>query len=177
MVFVKDEGSKHKARERYIIVKIDGLHAEVQKLDDKSMSRRYKVSLTNLYPATAKDTSHRLYHKCDRTDPTSKESDDNDDDFVLYDGNLLIDDGSNPSDETEKNEDNVEIPSATPQRPSSVRYRQPLPGYVVVIMNSDPGGSASLRVTDGPFDSRRDKAPTTLYTTYIYILILQHSFF
>ena len=53
----------------------------------------------------------------------------------------------------------------------------PLPGCVVVIMNSDPSGSASLRVTDGPFNSKRGKAPTTLYTTYIYILILQHSFF
>ena len=56
-----------------------------------------------------------MYHGDDRFDPTSEESDDYDDDSVLHDRNPLSDDGSNPSDVTEDNEDNVEVPSAAPQ--------------------------------------------------------------
>ena len=43
-------------------------------------------------------TNNQLYHGDDRFDPTSEESDDTDDDFVLHDRNPLSDDGSNPSD-------------------------------------------------------------------------------
>ena len=65
-----------------------------------------------------------MYHGDDRFDPTSEESDDTDDDSVLHDRNPLSDDGSNPSDVIEDNENNVEVPPATPQRPRSDRSRQ-----------------------------------------------------
>ena len=51
LVFIKDERNKNKARDRYVITKIEGKYAKLQKLASKFCSRRYDVPLVNLYPA------------------------------------------------------------------------------------------------------------------------------
>jgi hypothetical protein len=53
LVYVKDEGSKHKARDRYIIVKLDEKYASIQKFGDKFMARQYQVPLSQLFPASS----------------------------------------------------------------------------------------------------------------------------
>ena len=52
LVFIKDECSKEKARDKYILTKVTGNNALVQKLSDSIlMSRQYMVPLNRLYPA------------------------------------------------------------------------------------------------------------------------------
>ena len=124
LVFIKDEGSKHKARERYIIVKIDGLYAEIQKLDDKFMSRQYKVPITNLFPASAIESSPKLCHEWDCKDTTSDDSND-EYDITFSDDETLSENGSNQSDEMENAENHDVTPPVTQQRAPSTRRRQP----------------------------------------------------
>lgn len=57
LVFIKDEGTKHSPRERYIIVKITNQDAVLQKMNgSKLMSKRYEVPLTRIFPVIAKLT-------------------------------------------------------------------------------------------------------------------------
>ena len=83
LVFIKDEGHKNKARERYIITKIEDKYAFLQKLTHKFMSRIYKIPLVQIYPTFHKSQS-RHYHDWDNRSSSESESDDDDvysDDF------------------------------------------------------------------------------------------------
>ena len=74
LVFIKGEGSKNQARDRYIITKIEGSYAIVQKLGTQFMSRQYKIPLNQLYLAT-KSSSINQYHDWDRRHTTTDTSD------------------------------------------------------------------------------------------------------
>ena len=59
LVYIKDEGTKHSPRERYIIIKITNQDAILQKMNgSKLMSKRYEVPLTRIFPVIAKLTEH-----------------------------------------------------------------------------------------------------------------------
>ena len=60
LVYIKSEGSKHKARDRYIIVKIEGLYAILQEFGDKFMSRQYKVPIGNIFLAPSTSKLHSI---------------------------------------------------------------------------------------------------------------------
>ena len=70
LVFIKDEGHKNKARERYIITKIDDKYVFLQKLTHKFMSRIYKIPLVHIYPTFHKSQS-RHYHDWDNRSPST----------------------------------------------------------------------------------------------------------
>ena len=56
LVFIKSEGNKNNPRERYIITKIEGTEAVLQKMNSLSLaSKKYEVPLTHLLPAVDKD--------------------------------------------------------------------------------------------------------------------------
>ena len=59
LVYIKDEGSKNKARDRYIIVKIDNKYAFIQKFGDKFMAKQYQVPLSQLFPASSPPVQER----------------------------------------------------------------------------------------------------------------------
>ena len=112
MVFIKNEGSKVKARDRYIIVKIEGVYAILQKFGDKFMSRQYKVPVSNIYQAPS-CSSHMPHHDWDNShtglnDTTSDE----DDGSILEDD----DDGVSPEPEAPGNEDPQAPVQQRPQR-------------------------------------------------------------
>ena len=51
LVFIKDERSKYKARDRYIIRSIDVRYVQLQKLSFKFTSRKHTVSMSEMYCA------------------------------------------------------------------------------------------------------------------------------
>ena len=79
LVFIKDEGDKTMARDRYIITKLDGNMCTVMKLNkSKFQKKEYEVKLTEVFPVTP--TIH-ISDNCER----GLESSDEDMDWV--DGN------------------------------------------------------------------------------------------
>ena len=57
MVLIKDDSSK-KIREQHIIVNLDSCNAYVQKLNETNfVNKKYKVSLTKIYPILPPNTS------------------------------------------------------------------------------------------------------------------------
>ena len=61
LVFIKHEKQKHKLRDRFIVTKIEGPNASIQKLNEKFMSRQYVVPITRLYlaqPSTNSDSDN-----------------------------------------------------------------------------------------------------------------------
>ena len=70
LVFIKDERNKYKARDRYIVVSIDDKNAQLQKLTDKFMSKKYIVPLVKLYPASGPPSRlpYASYSPCDDDD-------------------------------------------------------------------------------------------------------------
>ena len=77
LVFIKGEGSKFQARDRYIIVSIEGSHAIIQKLGTQFMSRQYKVPLNQLYLAS-KSSPTNQHQDWDRRHTTTTDSSDTD---------------------------------------------------------------------------------------------------
>ena len=73
-VFIKHERNKKNPRDRYIVTKINGDNALVQKLCGQFMSRQYNVPLNKLYPA-ANPTTNRDYDSR-RYDSNSSSDDD-----------------------------------------------------------------------------------------------------
>ena len=130
LVFIKSEGSKNQARDRYIITKIEGSHAILQKLGAKFMSRQYKVPLQDLYPSS-RPPSVDLYNNPDKVRTTSDSSDS---DFIPESSDL----DDTPLDDATDNEADAEavderpdaadaaaIPLVPPLRNRPQRLRQP----------------------------------------------------
>ena len=84
MVFIKDERNKNKARNRYIIVKIEGRYATLQNLTTKFSSRQYQVPLVNLYLACGPSNNFTDLQLREQTDSS-------DSDFVEEPADDLID--------------------------------------------------------------------------------------
>ena len=80
LVYVKHDNNKHKIRDRFIVTKMEGPNAILQKINDKFMSKEYIVPLTRLYTAQPRNDHSELH--------ISSSSSDDDDDFGLY-----VDDG------------------------------------------------------------------------------------
>ena len=74
LVFIKHERNKNHPRDRYIVTKINGDNALVQKLCSQFMSRQYTVPLNKLYPAS-NPTTNRDYDSR-RYDSNSSSDDD-----------------------------------------------------------------------------------------------------
>ena len=125
LVFIKQEGDKHKARERYIVTKVENNKATLQKITQKFMARTYLVPLSHLYLAQGKGQSKHSI--------VSKETSDSESDEDYIDGNednnsdiaeqTESDDHSPDNDsESENNEDTYvsEPPQRTRRQPAWV---------------------------------------------------------
>ena len=116
MVFIKNEGSKIKARDRYIIVKIEGSYAILQKFGDKFMSRQYRVPLTNIYQAPS-CSSHMAYHDWDNSHACLNDDSSDDEDVINGD--------TDPPEPDATAADNPDRPQAPiQQRPHPQRHRR-----------------------------------------------------
>ena len=99
LVFIKSEGSKHKPRERYIIINIAGRKATLQKMNaTKFCSRKYEVDLNKIFPVV---TNHEGY--CD----TPNYVDDNESDTSVdeIDGHSSVQGDEDPVTEGSEEED------------------------------------------------------------------------
>ena len=119
LVFVKNEGSKNQARDRYIITKIEGSRATLQKLGTQFMSRRYLVPMSQLYTASgqsAEDHSNNAQIASDSSDSDyNPESSDDADNTSIHD---VADEGTDV-------EAQVDPPAAAPPDPIPPRQQPP----------------------------------------------------
>ena len=110
LVYIKTERDKHKPRDRYIITKIDGLNALIQKLNDKLMSRQYQIPLAQLYLAQPTHTTF------DRVQSDSSSSDDDDYGRSFNDNGAVISetdldtDGSSDTEEARPDTGSAAVP-------------------------------------------------------------------
>ena len=121
LVFIKDEGSKHHARDRYIITNIEGNLASIQKLGKQFMSCLYKVPVSHLYPASSNFVN--FYHDWDNIRPAS-DTDSSDD--VHSDTASTLTEDIDDNDDIHEDENIVGEAALTPEvqrRPP--RNRQP----------------------------------------------------
>ena len=89
LVFIKDERNKNKARNRYVIVKIEGRYAILQNLTTSFSSRQYQVPLVNLYLACGPPNNFTDLQLREQTDSS-------DNDFVEEPADDLIDGEETP---------------------------------------------------------------------------------
>ena len=68
LVYIKNEGDKTHARERYIVISIDGEMCKVQKITKSIRNVQYNVKLSEIYPITVEDYVHPDYDIADEDD-------------------------------------------------------------------------------------------------------------
>ena len=131
LVFIKEEGSKFKDREQYVVTRIANNYAFLQKMNSgKFMSRQYKVPLTRIYPVIqSPPTVCRDWDKSDIRDHFSSDTDtddsiynDDDNTEIVENGEILDNSENDSSDETEREsepEENIQ------QRPQRLRKKPP----------------------------------------------------
>ena len=110
LVFIKDEGTKNKVRDRYIIVKLEDKYAFLQKLGTKFMSTRYQVPLTQIYASSKPIPTIDIHH-----DSPSSDSDSD---------TLWEDISSNDSAAKEDAQKPLSVPPVPQLRPPSTRQRR-----------------------------------------------------
>ena len=83
LVYIKSEGSKHKSREMYLVMDIQGRLAILQKINNaKFQSRRYEVPLSGIYHAIQQRSSRDL-PSTPVSETESSSSSSSDDDYPL----------------------------------------------------------------------------------------------
>ena len=84
LVFIKHEGSKFNPRESYVVVKVEGDSALVQKINNgKFFSRQYRVPISKTFPCVASAKPEEKREKA--VEPTISSSSSDDDIIVTFD--------------------------------------------------------------------------------------------
>ena len=85
LVYIKQEGNKFNARDRYLITNIKGKNAILQKFNNNGafMTKTYSVPLTNIFPASSQVPSNNGDQEINVHNESSSDSDESADDAIL----------------------------------------------------------------------------------------------
>ena len=107
LVYIKQEGNKFNARDRYLITNIKGKNAILQKFNNNGafMTKTYSVPLTNIFPASSQVPSNNVDQEINVHNESSSDSDESADDAILSAVENPHAESSSDDDEENTNED------------------------------------------------------------------------